>query len=241
MPGGIWLAVIAVCVVFVLGLSSTPSARVATSDQRPPVRPFGGVSAAQLPDDERYWVEQVKCRVGCPVFTDACGYVTAVAEGRDEDAFGIARATNPFVSICGRICGAPVRAGLPPRGVDAPVSIRAIKRFACEQFGTETGTDARYHRYADTRMLPPKGDYPEKIAVVGSGVAGMTVAHDLARAGYKVTVFEANAVPGGMLTLGVPLYRLPRELVQAEIDAILALGVDLQLNARVGSPGLTVK
>ena len=70
-------------------------------------------------------------------------------------------------------------------------------------------------------MLPPKGDYPERVAVVGSGVAGLTVAHDLARAGYKVTVFEAGPVPGGMLTLGVPLYRLPRELVQREIDAIL--------------------
>ena len=61
----------------------------------------------RIPDAERYWVEQVKCRVGCPVFTDACGYVTAVAEGRDEKAYAIARATNPFVSICGRICGAP--------------------------------------------------------------------------------------------------------------------------------------
>ena len=62
----------------------------------------------RIPDEERYWVEQVKCRVGCPVFTDACGYVTAVAEGRDQDAYAIARATNPFVSVCGRICGAPV-------------------------------------------------------------------------------------------------------------------------------------
>jgi NADPH-dependent glutamate synthase beta subunit-like oxidoreductase len=61
----------------------------------------------RIPDAERYWVEQVKCRVGCPVFTDACGYVTAVAEGRDRDAYAIARATTPFVSICGRICGAP--------------------------------------------------------------------------------------------------------------------------------------
>jgi formate dehydrogenase beta subunit len=194
----------------------------------------------RVPDAERYWVEQVKCRVGCPVFTDACGYVTAVSEGRDEDAYRIARATNPFVSICGRICGAPCEKACRRGSVDAPVSIRAIKRFACEQFGNETGDSSKYHQYADVRMLPPKGDYTEKIAIVGSGVAGLTVAHDLARAGYKVTVFEAGPVAGGMLTLGVPLYRLPREVVNKEIEAIVSLGVDLRLNSPVGVPGRTV-
>ena len=195
----------------------------------------------RIPDAERYWVEQVKCRVGCPVFTDACGYVTAVAEGRDEDAYAIARATNPFVSICGRICGAPCERACRRGSVDEPVSIRAVKRWACERFGNETGSDAYYHRHADPRMLPPRGDYGEKVAVVGAGVAGLTVAHDLARAGYKVTVFEANAVPGGMLTLGVPLYRLPRELVKAEIDAILSLGVELRTSSPVGVPGRTLE
>ncbi len=111
----------------------------------------------RLPDEERYWVEQVKCRVGCPVFTDACGYVTAVAEGRDRDAYAIARATNPFVSICGRICGAPCERACRRGSVDTPVSIRAIKRWACELYGNETGTHEHYHRYADTRMLPPEG------------------------------------------------------------------------------------
>jgi NADPH-dependent glutamate synthase beta subunit-like oxidoreductase/ferredoxin len=194
----------------------------------------------RVPDAERYWVEQVKCRVGCPVFTDACGYVTAVAEGRDRDAYAIARATNPFVSICGRICGAPCERACRRGSVDTPVSIRAIKRWACELYGNESGTDEHYHRHADVRMLPPKGDYSERIAVIGAGVAGLTVAHDLARAGYQVTVFEAAPVPGGMLTLGVPLYRLPRELVQREIDAIVSLGVELQLNAPVGVPGRTL-
>lgn len=194
----------------------------------------------RIPDAERYWVEQVKCRVGCPVFTDACGYVTAVAEGRDRDAYAIARATNPFVSICGRICGAPCERACRRGSVDQPVSIRAVKRWACELYGNETGTSEHYHRHADPRLLPPRGDYAERIAVVGSGVAGLTVAHDLARAGYKVTVFEAGPVPGGMLTLGVPLYRLPRELVQAEIDAILSLGVELRLDSPVGVPGRTL-
>lgn len=194
----------------------------------------------RIPDEERYWVEQVKCRVGCPVFTDACGYVTAVAEGRDADAYAIARATNPFVSICGRICGAPCETACRRGSVDAPVSIRAIKRWACELHGNDTGRDEAWHAGADRRMLPPRGDWTEKIAVVGSGVAGLTVAHDLAQAGYRVTVFEASDVPGGMLTLGVPLYRLPRELVKAEIDAVLSLGVELRLGARIGTPGLTL-
>lgn len=191
-------------------------------------------------DEDRYWVDQVKCRVGCPVFTDACGYVTAVAEGRDRDAYAIARATNPFVSICGRICGAPCERACRRGAVDTPISIRAIKRWACELYGNETGTHEHYHRFADRRMLLPQGNYDERIAVVGSGVAGLTVAHDLARAGYKVTVFEAGPVAGGMLTSGVPLYRLPRELVQAEIDAILSLDVELRLNTPVGSPGNTL-
>jgi formate dehydrogenase beta subunit len=194
----------------------------------------------RVPDEERYWVEQVKCRVGCPVFTDACGYVTAVAEGRDEDAYAIARATNPFVSVCGRICGAPCERACRRGSLDAPVSIRAIKRWACELHGNDTGSYEHYHRHADRRMLPPRGDYVERVAVVGAGVAGLTVAHDLAQAGYRVTVFEAGPVAGGMMMLGVPLYRLPRELVQAEIAAILALGVELQLNAPVGVPGRTL-
>lgn len=194
----------------------------------------------RVPDAERYWVEQVKCRVGCPVFTNACGYVTAVAEGRDEVAYAIARATNPFVSVCGRICGAPCEAACRRKDVDSAISIRAIKRFACEKFGVEAGTAEHYRRHADRRMLIPKGSHPEKVAVIGAGVGGLTVAHDLALAGYGVTVFEANPVPGGMLTLGVPLYRLPRSLVTAEIDAILALGVELQLNAPVGVAGRTL-
>jgi len=195
----------------------------------------------RLPDEERYWVEQVKCRVGCPVFTDACGYVTAVAEGRDEDAYAIARATNPFVSICGRICGAPCEAACRRGSVDTAVAIRAVKRWACEKYGNDTGESERYHRYADTRMLIPKAPRSERIAVVGSGVAGLTVAHDLARAGYPVTVFEAGKVAGGMLAVGVPLYRLPRELVKTEIEAILSLGVELKLESPVGVPGRTLQ
>jgi formate dehydrogenase (NADP+) beta subunit len=193
-----------------------------------------GSYQVRVPDATDYWIEMVKCRHACPVHTDACGYVTAIAEGRYEEAYRIARATNPFSSICGRVCGAPCETNCRRGDVDAPVSIRPLKRFVTEMFGPETG-DYRLHRdAANESMLPPnRGDY-ERVAVVGAGVSGLTVAHDLARIGYKVTVFESQSEPGGMLTAGVPVFRLPRELVHHEIQAILSLGVKLQCDKKLG-------
>jgi len=188
----------------------------------------------RVPDDSQYWVEMVKCQHACPVHTDACGYVTAIAEGRYEEAYRIARATNPFASICGRVCGAPCEANCRRGSLDEPVAIRALKRFVTDQFGPETGDYASYRAGGNQRMLPPNhGDY-EKVAVIGGGVSGMTVAHDLVQIGYKVTVFESNSEPGGMLTVGVPVFRLPRDLVRHEINAILSMGVELKCNAKLG-------
>ncbi len=181
-----------------------------------------------------YWIKMVKCQHACPVHTNACGYVTSIAEGRYEDAYRMARATNPFASICGRVCGAPCEVNCRRGDVDESVSIRALKRFVTDKFGPEAGNPAAHHAGCDQRMLPQnRGDY-EKVAVVGAGVSGLTVAHDLVQVGYKVTVFESNPEPGGMLTVGVPVFRLPRELVKAEINAILALGVELKCNMRLG-------
>ncbi|MGA3213987.1 MAG: FAD-dependent oxidoreductase [Terriglobales bacterium] len=181
-----------------------------------------------------YWIRMVKCQHACPVHTNACGYVTAIGEGRYEDAYRIARATNPFASICGRVCGAPCEVNCRRSDVDAPVSIRPLKRFVTSQFGPETGDFRLYHEACDQRMLPSnRGDY-EKVAVIGGGVSGLTVAHDLTQIGYKVTVFEANSEPGGMLMVGVPVFRLPRDLVRKEIQAILSLGVELKCNVRLG-------
>jgi formate dehydrogenase beta subunit len=181
-----------------------------------------------------YWIRMVKCQHACPVHTNACGYVTAIAEGRYEDAYRMARATNPFASICGRVCGAPCEVNCRRGDVDEPISIRALKRFVTDRYGPETGNPAAHRAGCDRRMLPPnRGDY-EKVAVIGGGVSGLTVAHDLVQVGYKVTVFESNPEPGGMLMVGVPVFRLPRELVKAEINAVLALGVDLKCNQRLG-------
>jgi len=194
-----------------------------------------GFYQVRVPDQTDYWIEMVKCRHACPVHTDACGYVNAIAEGRYEEAYRIARAHNPFASICGRVCGAPCETNCRRGDVDAPVSIRPLKRFVTGQFGPETGDYAIYRQANNDAMLPPnRGDY-ERIAVVGAGVSGLTVAHDLVKVGYKVTVFEAESEPGGMLTAGVPVFRLPRELVRHEIQAILSLGVELKCNMRLGA------
>ena len=193
-----------------------------------------GFYEVRLPDATDYWTEMVKCRHACPVHTDACGYVTAIAEGQFEKAYRIARAHNPFASICGRVCGAPCESNCRRGDVDAPVAIRPLKRFVASQFGPETGNYAIYREANNDAMLPPnRGDY-ERVAIIGAGVSGLTAAHDLVRMGYKVTVFEAEKEPGGMLTSGVPIFRLPRELVRHEIAAILSLGVELKCNQRLG-------
>jgi NADPH-dependent glutamate synthase beta subunit-like oxidoreductase len=183
----------------------------------------------------RYFERQVLCREGCPVRTDSGGYVQAIAEGRYEDAYIIARTPNPFASICGRVCAAPCEAKCRRSALDAAISIRALKRFVCERFGVESNDFDLGRVYPDLR--DPNRQRPgadRKVAVVGGGPAGMSCAHELALMGFSVTVFEAQKIAGGMLVLGVPEYRLPREIVQAEIKAIESLGVEIRLNSRLG-------
>ena len=204
----------------------------------------------RLPDLE-HWKAQVKCQAGCPVSTDAGRYVQLIAEGRYEEAFLVARAPNPFASICGRVCAAPCEDACRRGAIDAPVAIRALKRFVTEQYGVEStqpDTQDRLaaapieegNRYAGHMPLtfhrgtPGAHGLPrKKVAVVGSGPAGMAAAHDLAIMGYDVTVLEAASEPGGMVRFGIPEYRLPRTVIRAEIDKIAALGVRLRLNTPV--------
>ncbi len=188
----------------------------------------------ELPD-VNYFSRQVLCREGCPVRTDSGGYVQAIAEGRYEDAYVIARTPNPFASICGRVCAAPCETKCRRGALDAAVSIRALKRFVCEKFGVESD------KFDLGRVYPGLRDANRqrigagrKVAIVGAGPAGMSCAHELALMGFSVTVFEAQKIAGGMLVLGVPEYRLPREIVQAEIKAIESLGVEIRLNSRLG-------
>jgi formate dehydrogenase (NADP+) beta subunit len=190
--------------------------------------------AVELPDVD-YFTRQVLCREGCPVRTDAGGYVQAIAEGRYEDAYIIARTPNPFASICGRVCAAPCEAKCRRGALDASISIRALKRFVCERFGVESNNfdlGRVYPELRDPRRERVGGG--RKVAVVGAGPAGLSCAHELALLGFSVTVFEAHSAPGGMLVLGVPEYRLPREIIHAEIAAIESLGVEIRLRNQLG-------
>ena len=196
------------------------------------------------------WSAQVKCQTACPVRTDAGRYVQLIANGRDEEAFLVARAPNPFASICGRVCAAPCEDACRRGPIDGAVAIRALKRFVTEQYGAESRRPDTQDRLRDeysvegnrfANHVPLKflrsadgiaasNGSSRKVAVIGSGPAGLTAAHDLALLGHDVTVFESASEPGGMVRYGIPEYRLPRTLIRAEVAKILELGVHLQLN-----------
>lgn len=188
--------------------------------------------------------------------TDGGRYVQLIAEGRDEDAYLVARAPNPFASVCGRVCAAPCEDACRRGSIDAPIAIRALKRFVTEQYGVEsTRPDTqdrlrealvsegnRYAGHLPARFLRQRpespsleGAPPPMVAVVGAGPAGLSAAHDLALLGYAVTVFDAADEPGGMMRFGIPEYRLPRTLIRSEIDKILALGVTLKPSTPLSS------
>jgi NADPH-dependent glutamate synthase beta subunit-like oxidoreductase/ferredoxin len=183
-------------------------------------------------DASRDWLERnFPCKWACPVHTEAGKYVALIAEGRYREAYAVARQPNPLASICGRICAAPCETVCRRGELDAPIAIRALKRFVTERFGVESMMDFSVLSEIYGRR---KDRHAERVAVIGSGPAGLACAHDLALRGYPVTIFEAASVAGGMLRLGVPEYRLPRALIQLEINAILSLGVELRLDARLG-------
>jgi formate dehydrogenase (NADP+) beta subunit len=181
--------------------------------------------------DARWLWENEPCRAACPVGTDAGAYVTAIAEGRFEDAYLIARAPNPFPSVCGRVCAAPCERACRRGSVDAPVAIRALKRFVTERFGVESFAASTMWHAAHGEVPPATGP---SVGVVGGGPAGLAAACDLRLAGHPVTVYEAQDRLGGMMVLGIPEYRLPRALIAREIEAIVELGVDVETNARIG-------
>ncbi len=186
-----------------------------------------------IPDNE-YWKKQIKCQDACPVGTDSRGYVVAISEGRYFDAYKIARGPNPFASICGRVCGAPCEGNCRRGSVDEPVAIRALKRYVTEMYGVEATDPAETTKYSFARRDDKNPKAGTKVAVIGGGAGGFSAAHDLAHLGYDVTVFESGNQAGGMLMTGVPVYRLPRDVVQSEIDAIVSLGVKLKTNTTIG-------
>lgn len=204
-----------------------------------------------------YWQRQINCQEACPVHTDARGYVRAISEGRFEDAYLIARGPNPLASICGRICGAPCEAACRRGSLDEAVSIRALKRFVTDRFGHHavekkwspldllkslTGRSGECSRQEDASSLRrffndsnlPDNSTGERVAIIGSGPAGLAAAHDLALMGFRPTVYEMEPVPAGMLVMGIPEYRLPRDLIAGEVEFIRSLGVTFICNTQVG-------
>jgi len=165
------------------------------------------------------------CRDACPIHQRAQGYVALVREGRFADAYRTIREDNPFPSICGRVCNHRCEDACSRGKVDDPVNIMRLKRFVADW--------ALAHPDEIEIPRPEVEPTGKRVAVIGSGPAGMTCAQDLTQLGHGVTIFEALPVPGGMMRVGIPSYRLPYDLVQKEIDDILALGVELKLNHRV--------
>ena len=178
---------------------------------------------------DRDWLNtNFPCMMACPAHTNAGRYVSLIAEGRFEEAYRYAREPNPMASICGRVCAHPCETACRRGEIDKPIAIRALKRFLTERYGPESRTPV------DMR---PKGlsKLPYKVAIVGAGPVGLSAAHDLALMGYSVTIFEAAAVAGGMLYLGIPEYRLPRNVVEAQVREILEMGdITLKLNHAAG-------
>ena len=178
--------------------------------------------------------------------TDAGRYVQLIAEGKYKESYLVARSPNPFASVCGRICAAPCETLCRRGRIDAPITIRALKRFVTEKYGVESmepetqdelrsdggdvGNKQRWHLpvLQESRADVARG---QKVAVIGAGPAGIAAAHDLALMGYRVTVFEASERAGGMMYHGIPEFRLPRAVIEKEIQKAADLGVEIKLNA----------
>ncbi len=200
-------------------------------DHPSPFSPFHAWTTRERPAPWQVWttMEQdaaapmAPCQAACPAGTDAGRYVGLIAEGRYDEAYAVAGEVNPFPSVCGWICTAPCEAVCRRGVLDEPISIRTLKRFAAE----------RGH-LAPVTPPAPSARQSQRVAIVGGGPAGMASAYYLARLGYGVVVFEAMPVSGGMMAIGIPEYRLPRAALQADLDRILGLGVELRLGQVLG-------
>jgi len=164
------------------------------------------------------------CRQTCPAGVDAARYVRLIAEGKFADALAVVRERLPFPSVCGYICAHPCESKCTRGQIDEPIAIRVLKRFAWEH-------DAGIWR-KQSKVAPPSG---RRVAIVGSGPAGLCAGYYLAKLGHAVTAFEALAEPGGMTRYGIPEYRLPKNILRAEIKEIENVGVEIRTNTRVDS------
>lgn len=166
--------------------------------------------------------EEAPCILACPIRQDARDYVQLIARGRFNEAYRMVRERNPLPSACGRICTHPCETKCRRNSTEAPIAIAWLKRFLGDNFSEET-------RKNSTEK------YPEKIAIIGAGPAGLAAANDLALLGYSCTIFESNPTPGGMLRMGVPTYRLPRTAIDNDVEFIKKLGAEIKYNTTLGT------
>jgi NADPH-dependent glutamate synthase beta subunit-like oxidoreductase/ferredoxin len=169
-------------------------------------------------------VSPAPCNFACPASVNAKGYVGLIAVGRFQEALEVVREENPLPGICGRVCTHPCEKECRRGEEDEPIAIRALKRFVADY-------ELRVGRVKASPVAKTKG---KKVAIVGSGPAGLTTAYYLAKWGYGATIFEALPVAGGMLSVGIPNYRLPKDIVKTEIEIIQELGVEIKLNTPIG-------
>jgi heterodisulfide reductase subunit A len=191
-----------------------------------------GSASLQFPKINRktYAIQKVAispCKQSCPIDTDVKAYLGLIDTGKFEKALAVVKRDNPLPGICGRVCVHPCETDCSRNEIDQPLAICALKRFLAD-YELEKG------RKKQTRQKIVR---KEKIAVIGSGPAGLTAASDLIRLGYQVVVFEALPVAGGMLSVGIPDYRLPKQIIETEIDAIRELGVQIKTGRRIRDLG----
>ncbi len=165
------------------------------------------------------------CQMACPAGIDVPTYVTLIGMGKDAEAIEVIRRDNPFPWVCGLVCTRPCEFMCVRGRIDTPVSIKFLKAFAAERALSE-------HRYKNPPREPDKG---KKVCIIGAGPGGMSAAYYLALKGYTVRVIEALPVAGGMIMVGIPRYRLPREVIDREVAMIEELGVEFVYNTRFGT------
>ena len=169
------------------------------------------------------------CKTACPAHIGIQGYLQLAKEGRYEDALALIKKDNPLPAVCGHVCNRRCEDACTRGTIDEAVAIDEVKRFIAERdLNAET-------RFIPKKTIPSlKGGFEEKIAIIGAGPAGLSCAYFLALTGYKPTIFEKNAEPGGMLRYGIPSYKLEKDLLAAEIDVLRQLGVEIRCGVEVG-------
>ena len=169
------------------------------------------------------------CKVACPAHVPVQGYLRMAAQGRYTEALGIIKRANPFPAVCGRVCNRRCEAACTRGTIDEAVAIDEVKKFIAEK-----DLDAQTRYVPEPRIPSMRGRFSQKIAIVGAGPAGLSCAYYLADMGYNPVVFEKNPLPGGMMTYGIPAYKLSKKVVAAEIDILREMGVEIRCGVEVG-------